>query len=157
MTKNITSDTLTVALGDILDGLPYGAPLHQIDGRGESLHAYIGLTEDGTLCTFTRYKHEGTPVSEWHGVTQTWRVPSGIRTDTLIRFFRDHMEEFEAVYLGHSVEWSGQNHVGVLDEAHIVLFETRKLQGCVPSCKVDVGVRRTPSARAGEAATATCF
>ena len=63
-----------------------------------------------------------TPANVWHGRTFVIRVYGYPVEDEIREWLEDHEEEITAICQGHTVEWNGQNMVGVLtDEARIIL------------------------------------
>ena len=93
------------------------APVYeQYDGQYQPQPAFIRMDEDGEIDAWVNGEINGTPMSVWHGRTLTWRVPSNVRGDALLAFVQEHQPLFERVYLGHEVDWDGNNHVGKLDE-----------------------------------------
>ena len=93
------------------------APVYeQYDGQYQPQPAFIRMDEDGEIDAWVNGEINGTPMRVWHGRTLTWRVPSNVRGDALLAFVKEHQPLFERVYLGHEVDWDGNNHVGKLDE-----------------------------------------
>ena len=93
------------------------APVYEkYDSEFQPQPAYIRMDEDGEIDAWVNGNINGTPMSVWHGRTLTWRVPSNVRGDALLAFVKEHQPLFERVYLGHEVDWDGNNHVGKLDE-----------------------------------------
>ncbi len=93
------------------------APVYtKYDSEFQPQPAYIRMDEDGEIDAWVNGEINGTPMSVWHGRTLTWRVPSNVRGDALLAFVKEHRRLFERVYLGHEVDWDGNNHVGTLDD-----------------------------------------
>ena len=93
------------------------APVYEkYDSEFQPQPAFIRMDEDGEIDAWVNGNINGTPMSVWHGRTLTWRVPSNVRGDALLAFVQEHHPLFERVYLGHEVDWDGNNHVGKLDE-----------------------------------------
>ena len=79
--------------------------------------AYIRMDEDGEIDAWANGEiGNAVPASIWHGRTLTWRVPSDVKGEALLAFVKEHQRLFERVYLGHEVDWDGNNLVGKLDE-----------------------------------------
>ena len=93
------------------------APVYtKYDSEFQPQPAYIRMDEDGEIDAWVNGEINGTPMSVWHGRTLTWRVPSNVRGNALLTFVEEHQGLFERVYLGHEVDWDGNNHVGTLDD-----------------------------------------
>lgn len=94
------------------------APVYEkYDGQLQPQPAYIRMDEDGEIDAWVNGEiGNAVPASIWNGRTLTWRVPSNVRGDALLAFVKEHQGLFERVYLGHEVDWDGNNHVGALDD-----------------------------------------
>ena len=94
------------------------APVYEkYDREFQAQPAYIRMDEDGEIDAWVNGEiGNAVPASIWNGRTLTWRVPSNVRGDALLAFVKEHQGLFERVYLGHEVDWDGNNHVGKLDE-----------------------------------------
>lgn len=92
------------------------APVYEKHGwQSQPQPAFIRMDENGKIDAWVNGDN-GTPMRAWHRRTLTWRVPSNVRGDALLAFAKEHQPLFERVYLGHEVDWDGNNHVGKLDE-----------------------------------------
>lgn len=92
------------------------APVYtKYDSEFQPKPAFIRMDEDGEIDAWVNGDN-GTPMRVWHGRTLTWRVPSNVRGDALLAFVQGRQPLFERVYLGHEVDWDGNNHVGKLNE-----------------------------------------
>lgn len=94
------------------------APVYEkYDREFQAQPAYIRMDEDGEIDAWVNGEiGNAVPASIWNGRTLTWRVPSNVRGDALLAFVKEHQGLFERVYLGHEVDFDGNNHVGKLDE-----------------------------------------
>lgn len=94
------------------------APVYEkYDREFQAQPAYIRMDEDGEIDAWVNGEiGNAVPASIWNGRTLTWRVPSDVRGDALLAFVKEHQGLFERVYLGHEVDFDGNNHVGKLDE-----------------------------------------
>ncbi len=94
------------------------APVYEkYDREFQAQPAYIRMDEDGEIDAWVNGEiGNAVPASIWNGRTLTWRVPSNVRGDALLAFVKERQPLFERVYLGHEVDWDGNNHVGKLDE-----------------------------------------
>ncbi|MEW6647203.1 MAG: hypothetical protein AB1450_08400 [Pseudomonadota bacterium] len=95
------------------------APLyHRYQSQSEAQDAYVEMTENGTVSADWDGEISGTPADVWHNRTLRWSVPSTVRGDELADLLEraDVIALLERVYLGHTVEWDGNNHVGHLDD-----------------------------------------
>ena len=113
LTMNFQAElTVNTTAFDTLTG---SAPLFACSSNGEPYDAYLLLDKDGTVDFELRSpRFGGTPIAEWHGLTRSWIVPSAVRGFELQN--RCILELLQRVHDGRSVEWDGNNHVGVLDE-----------------------------------------
>jgi hypothetical protein len=101
------------------DGLQHElAPLitaHQ----GRLWDAYLELDEDG-VCSITQSApwDNAVSVDVWHGRTRRWPLPARVAGRPLHATLTslEVLELLQRVYLGHSIEWDGNNFRGVLDE-----------------------------------------
>lgn len=111
------------------NNLTGSAPLFACSCNGEPYDAYLLLHKDGTVDFELRYpRYGGTPIAERHGLTRSWTVPSAVRG------FELHngciLELLKRVHAGRSVEWDGNNNVGVLnDDAQKASDELKNLLG----------------------------
>lgn len=109
---------ITIDISD-LDNLSGNAPLFCCSYNNEVYRAYVLLDEDGNVSADTRAPWDrATPIDEWHGRTRTWEIPAAARGDTLYAAFNSTyiLELLQRIHDGHSVEWSGNNYIGILDD-----------------------------------------
>lgn len=94
------------------------APLFE-QCQGQGFEALLLLDEDGVCTLDSRAPWENaSPEAEWHGCTRTWTLPANGRGDTLHELLTDEntIELLQRVHNGRSIEWDGNNFVGVLDD-----------------------------------------
>lgn len=120
--NNITTTGLTTTYER--QGLaPEAIALAYKNGRcAGSYAAMLYLYEDGRIALdpegFELWYSSGTPLDEYHRRTLTWRIPPTIDADALDAALAAETSELrqalETVHQGHSIEWDGNNNVGVL-------------------------------------------
>lgn len=93
------------------------APVYtKYDSEFQPQPAYIRMDEGGEIDAWVNGEINSTPSYVWNGRTLTWRVPSNVRGDALLTFVEEHRGLFERVYLGHSVDFDGNNLAGTLND-----------------------------------------
>lgn len=96
------------------------APLYcRYQGQTNAQPAYVEMDEDGNVSAdYSGEIGNAVPMTVWHGRTLRWAVSNQVRGDELADLIErdDVVALLERVYLGHSVEWDGNNHVGRLDD-----------------------------------------
>lgn len=111
-TTNLTIDTDNLR-GEI-------APLYcRYPQQTNAQPAYVEMDEDGNVSAdYSGEIGNAVPMAVWHKRTLRWAVSSSVRGDELADLLErdDVVALLERVYLGHSVEWDGNNHVGRLDD-----------------------------------------
>jgi hypothetical protein len=104
----------------VIDSLSGSAPLFHRTYDGDQCSAFLLLDEDGNVSIDIRapWGMNSFPIDEWHGRTQCWEISSAVHRDALRGAFSDTyiLELLQRVHNGHSVEWNGNNYVGVLNE-----------------------------------------
>lgn len=97
------------------------APLHmQYDGQHQEQPAYIEMNEDGIVSAdFSGFVGGNACTPEvFHNRTLQWEISPFSNGDDLVAFLQsdEAQELLSRVNAGHSVEWDGNNYVGVLDD-----------------------------------------
>ncbi len=94
-------------------------PIHcQYGGQYSPQPAYIFLDLRNGECG-ADYNGEigSTPVLQWHGIILTFEINAGLTADTIEQLIEDSKADFQAILDGSSVDWDGNNNVGVLNES----------------------------------------
>lgn len=97
-----------------LQELNQDPPFFGLSTNGDPDDVYLLLDQHGNACFDTRSHNMGTPVDEWNRLTLRWEVPATVRSSALDADFIPEL--LQRVHDGHSIEWDGNNYVGVLDE-----------------------------------------
>lgn len=92
------------------------APLYKkYDGFDHPQPVLLCLSEDGIVSVETDGEPgDAVPARVWLGRDLRWRLPSEISLSGVESVRGDLWPMLERVYLGHSTEWDGSNHVGRL-------------------------------------------
>lgn len=96
------------------------APLYsRYQGQINAQPAYVELDEDGNVSAdYSGEIGNAVPMTVWHRRTLRWSVSNQVRGDELADLLESDevVALLERVYLGHTVEWDGNNHTGSLDD-----------------------------------------
>ena len=110
--------SITLKIDDLRGGEI--APLYnRYPGQTEAQGAYVEITEDGTVTADSDPNiGGGSTFDVFHGRTRRWNVSATVRGEVLADLLEsaEVTELLGRIYVGHSVEWDGNNNVGRLDD-----------------------------------------
>ena len=96
------------------------APLYRVSYRQtQPQPSYVEMDEDGKVKVGTNPDSGGAiPMDVYHGRRMRWPITQEVSGERLVQLFRDPevIALLERVHAGHSIQWDGNNNVGVLNE-----------------------------------------